>query len=129
MGAMDQAFNQTLGLEGLNYRDYMQQIQNMQYGDQYNMANAALQQQQHQFDTQTGLASSQQWYNQMLGLEGLNYRDYLSYIDQNRYQDSLALALAGLGPTPSYATVNPGLSQAPMTEYGYDMLDWSRLGN
>jgi hypothetical protein len=54
----------------------------------------------------------------MMGLEGLNYRDYLTGVDQSRYQDSLSMALAGLAPAPGFQTFNTGLPQAPVYEYG-----------
>ena len=89
------------------------------------LANAMLQAQMglsqrgREFDTQAGMEGQEQAFGQMLGLEGLNYRDYLTYVDQSRYQDSLALALAGLSPGPNYNTTNAGLPQA----YTYQSLN------
>lgn len=70
----------------------------------------------HEFDTTAGLNANQQAFAQMLGLEGLDYRDYQTLIDQMRYDDSLALALLGIGAPPGYSTVSNGLSQAPYAD-------------
>jgi len=84
-----------------------------------------LNQRGHEFDVTAGLNANQQAFAQMLGLEGLDYRDYMTAIDQMRYDDSLSLALLGIGAPPGYQTVQTGYSQAP---YG-DLVNQTNLWN
>jgi hypothetical protein len=101
-------------------------IQNQMFGQdatRSQLSNALLQSQMgltqrgQEFDTQAGMSANDQAFNQMMGLEGLGYRDYLTGVDQSRYQDTLALALMGMAPGPSYNTTNTGLSNGPGYEY------------
>jgi hypothetical protein len=101
-------------------------IQNQMFQQDFGrsqLANAMLQAQMglsqrgHEFDTTANMSANDQAFSQMMGLEGLNYRDYLTGVDQSRYQDSLALALSGQAPGPSFQTFNTGLPQAPVYEY------------
>lgn len=87
------------------------------YANDLLQALMGLDQRGHEFDTTAGLNANQQAFAQMLALEGLDYRDYMTLIDQMRYDDSLALSLLGMGAPPGYTTVNTGLSQGP----GYDL--------
>lgn len=84
----------------------------------------------HEFDTTAGLNANQQAFAQMLALEGLDYRDYMTLIDQMRYDDSLALSLLGMGTAPSYQTVRTGLADAPYADYSgaWNMWDTPLFG-
>jgi hypothetical protein len=108
---------------GLQEQMFGQDAQRSQLAQALLQAQMGLSQRGHEFDTGTLLGADQQSFGQMLGLEGLNYRDYLTSVDQARYQDSLALALAGLAPGPSYGTLNTGLPGAEYAEYG-QQADW-----
>ncbi len=79
----------------------------------------------HEFDTTAGLNANQQAFAQMLALEGLDYRDYMTLIDQMRYDDSLALSLLGMGAAPSYQTVRTGLSDAPFVDLSNSFSMWN----
>lgn len=84
-----------------------------------------LKQRGHEFDTTAGLNANQQAFAQMLALEGLDYRDYQTLIDQMRYDDSLALALLGIGAPPGYSTVNTGLPGAPYADLQNEIDMWN----
>jgi hypothetical protein len=109
--------------DALGYGSSLQDQMFGQDATRSQLANAMLQAQMglsqrgREFDTQAGMSSYDQAFGQMMGLEGLNYRDYLSYVDQSRYQDQISMALAGLAPSPSFSTTNAGLSRAPVYEY------------
>ena len=120
------AQNDMLSKSAFDSLGYGSQLQNQMFGQdatRSQLANALLQSQMgltqrgQEFDTQAGMSANEQAYNQMMGLEGLGYRDYLTGVDQSRYQDTLSLALMGMAPGPSYSTTNTGLSQGPAVEY------------
>ena len=101
---------------GIQQQMFAQDATRSQLANAMLQAQMGLSQRGHEFDTQAEMAANQQAFEQMMGLEGLNYRDYLSFIDQKRYQDSLALALAGLAPGPGYNITSTGLPQAASQE-------------
>ena len=120
------AQNDMLSKSAFDSLGYGSALQNQMFGQdatRSQLANALLQSQMgltqrgQEFDTQAGMSANEQAYNQMMGLEGLGYRDYLTGVDQSRYQDTLALALMGMAPGPSYTTTNTGLSAGPAVEY------------
>ena len=113
LGADQQAYSQMMGLEGMNYRNYDNYVQQL-------MAGAGMDQQGAMFDTSAMMKNNQMNYDQMMGMENLNYRDYLTYTDESRYQDTLAMALAGLAPAPGYNTTNTSLSSMPAIQYTGD---------
>jgi hypothetical protein len=128
--------NDLLSKSAFDALGYGAGLQNQMFGQdatRSQLANALLQsqwgltQRGHEFDIGAGMQANEQAFNQMLGLEGLNYRDYQTMIDQQRYQDSLALALAGLAPAPQYGTVSTGLPNAPIYDYQGSQNTWADL--
>jgi hypothetical protein len=101
--------------DALGFGQGMQQQMFNQAATRSGMANSLLGQQWqlgqrgHEFDQSLASKLQDQAFQQAMGLEGLNYRDYLTYLDEQRYRDSLAMAMAGRGPGPSYTTGSPGL--------------------
>lgn len=110
-GVQDQMFGQAATRSGLS-AELLQ-------------AMMGLNQRGHEFDVTAGLNANQQAFAQMLGLEGLDYRDYMTLIDQMRYDDSLSLALLGMGAPPGYQTVNTGLGSAPYADLNNETNLWN----
>jgi cobyrinic acid a,c-diamide synthase len=63
---------------GLQEQMFGQDAQRSQLAQALLQAQMGLSQRGHEFDTGTLLGADQQSFGQMLGLEGLNYRDYLT---------------------------------------------------
>lgn len=110
-GIQDQMFGQSATRSGLS--------------SQLLQAMMGLNQRGHEFDVTAGLNANQQAFAQMLALEGLDYRDYMTLIDQMRYDDSLALSLLGMGAPPGYTTVNTGFASAPYADLNNSQYMWN----
>lgn len=110
---------------GLQDQMFGQDATRSGYANDLIQALMGLEQRGHEFDTTAGLNANQQAFAQMLALEGLDYRDYMTLIDQMRYDDSLALSLLGLGQAPSYNTVRTGLADAPYADFSGDFQMWN----
>jgi hypothetical protein len=117
--ANELAYNQALSqatLDSQNAQFYAQLgLDAEMAAQQMQLDRYAMEQAGYQFNEEMSMAQNMAEFEQMMALEELDYRDYLTSVDQARYQDSLALGLAGLAPAPGYTTVNAGLPQAGAT--------------
>lgn len=133
---MERGQNDRINQAKFNAMGFGQQMQQQIFGQaatSSQLANQMLQHQMqlaqrgHEFDNRLDFMSNQDSWNRMMGLENLNYRDYMTYLDQQRYQNSLAMALAGLAPGPMYQGGQPFLQGGYMQDIGNQWDLWNNM--
>jgi hypothetical protein len=88
-GIQDQYTQQGLANKGINTQRY-----GMDLGDRFNMG-------------QLDVARQGQDFNQMMGLEGVDFRNRAYNDNQMKYQDQLYMAMLAQNPIPAGSQVNP----------------------
>jgi len=113
--------DQQTGLANAQMGNQMQ-IANMQNALQGQLGMAGLQNQRYGMDTQRygmdiqnqlgmgqlDMARQGQDFNQMMGLEGMDFRNNQFNFGQQQYQDQLMMALMGMTPIPGVSPISPG---------------------
>lgn len=118
----DQMFNQDLGRSELANALIGKDWDLTEMGRQFN---DTLGQRGHEFDVTAGMKSNQMNFDQMMDLEGLDYRDYWTGVEQERYNDDLAFRFADMAPGSSGGTGNTNaMLDAMAAQYGEDSAEY-----